>query len=61
MGKAKENFEKLKDKEVRIYDTALKIAEMIEDMSKEDQQRILALVDKEMKITPPPTYSQWDR
>lgn len=54
MGIAKENFDKKKDAEIRVYETAAAIIAQLENLPKAVQRKIMKLVDDQLKITPPP-------
>lgn len=53
MGSAREDFEKKKSAEIRVFDVATQIAGLLEGLSKTDQRRIIEMIDDRFKITPP--------
>lgn len=62
MGTAKTDFDRKKDAEVSVYEVASTVIAQLENMTKEQQRKVIKLVDEQLKITPPsPVYSFLDR
>ena len=61
MGAARESFQKKKEAEVKVFDVAAQVAELLSQLTKPEQQRVLKMVDEEMKINPAPDYGYWGR
>lgn len=63
MGTARDDFEKKKSAEIKVFDAAAQIAELFEGLSKTDQRRVMEMIDERFKITPPrePDYFPYNR
>lgn len=53
MGTARDDFEKRKSAEIKVFDVATQIAVLFEGLSKADQRRVMEMIDDRFKITPP--------